>query len=185
MNKQTHSRKDRASSSTDRLIARNVRRIADLETSIRATESLSDRIAARISSFCGSMPFVWVHAVIFGVWILLNTTILPKPFDPYPFTFLTLVVSLEAIFLSTFIIITENRQERLGERRGQMDLQIDLLAEQESTKALQILQAIARKLDVDTSSDPTIEDLEKATEPEQLAKQIDRQDKLSDKNGTK
>jgi uncharacterized membrane protein len=171
--------------SADRLIARNVRRISDLETSVRSSESLSDRMASRISGFCGSMLFVWVHVAIFGAWIVLNTLFIPHPFDPYPFTFLTLVVSLEAIFLSTFIMIAENRQERISDRLSQLDLQINLLAEQESTKTLQILEAIARKLSIDTSNDPSIGDLEKATEIEQLAQQIERQDKIVEKNGSK
>jgi uncharacterized membrane protein len=111
--------------------------------------------------------------------------LIPQPFDPYPFTFLTLVVSLEAIFLSTFIMIAENRQEKISERRSQLDLQINLLAEQEDTKTLQILAAIAKRLSIDISKDPTIEELEKATEVENLAKQIDRQEKVAEKNGTK
>jgi uncharacterized membrane protein len=180
----THSRKHKAASANP-VIARNVRRIVDLETSVRSEESLSDRIASGISRFCGSMLFVWVHVVIFAVWILLNTVLIPQPFDPYPFTFLTLVVSLEAIFLSTFIMIAENRQERISERRSQLDLQVNLLAEQEGTKTLQILEAIAKRLSVDIGKDPTIEELEKATEVEHLAKQIDRQEKFAEKNGTK
>jgi uncharacterized membrane protein len=183
MSKHPHPQKKR-SSGPDRLIERNIRSISDLETSVRSGESLSDWMASRISSFCGSMLFVWVHVVLFGAWILLNTVFIPHPFDPYPFTFLTLVVSLEAIFLSTFIMIAENRQERISERRSQLDLQINLLAEQESTKTLQILEAIARKLSIDTSKDPSIEDLEKSTEIERVARQIEHQDKVAEKNGS-
>jgi len=175
----------KSADSPEKLIARNVERVSELEHSIRATESTSDRIAAYISRFCGSMTFVWVHVVFFTAWIILNAVMLPHPFDPYPFTFLTLVVSLEAIFLSTFIMIAENRQERISDRRSQLDLQINILAEQESTKTLQILSAIAQKLSIDTSSDSTIGALEKAVEPERLAKQIDQQDKADTKNGTK
>jgi uncharacterized membrane protein len=184
MSKRQHSQDD-ASHSAEQLIARNVQRIADLEAAARAKGTRSDRIAAGISGFCGSMIFVWVHAVVFAAWILLNTVLLPKPFDPYPFTFLTLVVSLEAIFLSTFIMIAENRQERISEHRGQLDLQINMLAEQEGTKTLQILNAIAQKLEVDISGDHSIGVLEKATQPEQLARQIDRNDAIAEKNGSK
>lgn len=185
MPKQKHSKKNPSAKSPDQLIAENVKCIAELDASIRSTESASDRIASYISRFCGSMPFVWVHVVFFAGWILLNTLALPRPFDPYPFTFLTLVVSLEAIFLSTFIMIAENRQERISERRSLLDLQINILAEQEGTKTLQILEAIARKLEVETSDDPEIGVLEKATKPEWLAKQIDQQDKADIKNGAK
>jgi uncharacterized membrane protein len=70
------------------------------------------------------MAFVWVHVLLFSVWIIANTVMPIKSLDPYPFSFLTLVVSLEAIFLSTFILISENRQARIDERRNHLDLQI-------------------------------------------------------------
>jgi uncharacterized membrane protein len=97
-----------------------------------------------------------------------------NPIDPYPFSFLTLVVSLEAIFLSTFIMISENRQGRLEERRSHLDLQINLLAEQENTKMLQLLTSIARKLEVEDGGDPSVTVLEQATRPDALLKQIDQ-----------
>ena len=110
------------------------------------------------------MAFVWVHVLWFSVWIIANTAVIPiKPIDPYPFSFLTLVVSLEAIFLSTFILISENRQARIDERRNHLDLQINLLAEQEYTKTLQLLEQIANKLGVDANTDPDVEVLEQAT----------------------
>ena len=95
-------------------------------------------------------------------------------FDPYPFTFLTLVVSLEAIFLSAFILIAQNRAAVLSERRNQLDLQINLLTEQENTRMLQLLSAVARKLDVAVRDDPSAEVLAQATRPETLAEQIER-----------
>ena len=158
------------------MIEENVRSISDLETAVRSHESMSDRIASHISGFCGSMVFVWVHIVFFTGWILLNSVLLPKAFDPFPFTFLTFVVSLEAIFLSTFILIAENRQEQVNERRSKLDLQINLLAEQESTKTLQILEAIARKLEVDVSSDPTVQNLKEAVDPKRLARKIEKEE---------
>ena len=135
---------------------------------------MTDRLAAGITRFCGSMAFFWVHVGWFGLWIVGNTLILEHPWDPYPFSFLTLVVSLEAIFLSTFIMISENRQETLAERREHLDLQINLLAEQENTKMLELLEKIATKVGVDPSEDPDVKVLEQATRPEKLAEQIDQ-----------
>ncbi|HZJ17561.1 MAG TPA: DUF1003 domain-containing protein [Chthoniobacteraceae bacterium] len=119
------------------------------------------------------MTFVWVHVVWFAGWIVGNTALAIQPIDPYPFSFLTLVVSLEAIFLSTFIMISENRKSRIDERRSHLDLQINLLAEQENTKMLTLLEAMARKMGVDSKEDPDIEVLEQATRPEKLVEQID------------
>ena len=150
---------------------RTMRRLEELETAHR---SIADRMANFVARFCGSMTFVWCHVAIFGAWIAWNAIPGFNHFDPYPFTFLTLCVSLEAIFLSTFILISQNYEMRISDRRNQLDLQIDLLSEQENTKMLQMLDAIARKLGVTHEDDPEIDALEQATRPETLARQIDK-----------
>jgi len=167
----------------DQLTAQNVSTIADLEKAAHSKQTFADKVADRITRFCGSMPFVWVHVVWFTVWIIGNTALPIKPIDPYPFSFLTLVVSLEAIFLSTFIMISENRQGRIDERRSHLDLQINLLAEQENTKMLKLLEGMAKKLGVDPSEDPDVEVLEQATRPEKLVEQIDATIKKVDADG--
>lgn len=158
----------------EELTAHNVRSIAELDRKAKEQASFTDRLATGITRFCGSMAFVWVHVAWFGIWILGNTLLFSHPWDPYPFSFLTLVVSLEAIFLSTFIMISENRQEAIAERRSHLDLQINLLAEQENTKMLKLLEKIAKKVGVDPDDDPEVKVLEQATRPEKLAEQIDR-----------
>ena len=92
------------------------------------------------------MAFVWVHVAWFAAWIVWNTILPIANLNPFPFSFLTLAVSLEAIFLSTFIMISENRQERVSERRSPLDLQINLLSEQENTKKLELLGKIGEML---------------------------------------
>lgn len=158
----------------EQLTEQNVKAIADLERAAQSQRSRADRVADRITRFCGSMGFVWVHVIWFTVWIVANSVLPFKHIDPYPFNFLTLVVSLEAIFLSTFIMISENRQQRIDERRSHLDLQINLLAEQENTKTLQLLKEIALKLGVDPGKDPSVAVLEQATRPEKLVEQIDK-----------
>ena len=160
--------------SLEELTEENVRAIVELQQTSRSKQTASDRIAGVISRFCGSMLFFWAHVTFFTIWILANTVVLREKIDPYPFSFLTLMVSLEAIFLSTFIMIAENRQEHLAERRNQLDLQINLLTEQENTKSLHLLKAIAEKLGVDPSGDPTVGILEQATQPKKVAEQIDK-----------
>jgi uncharacterized membrane protein len=155
-----------------------MRRLEDLSLSHR---SRADRFAELVARFCGSIVFVWLHAALFAAWILWNA--LPKlpHFDPYPFTFLTLCVSLEAIFLSSFILIQQNYEMRISERRNQLDLQINLLAEQENTKILQLLDRMAKKMGLYEQDDPEIEVLEQATRPETLARQIE--DAIRQQNG--
>lgn len=161
--------------SVKELTRRNVQTIVELEEAAKAQRSRSDLVADAITSYCGSMLFVWVHIIWFGSWIAFNSLApLNLRFDQFPFTFLTLVVSLEAIFLSTFILISQNHQTRLSERRNHLNLQVDLLSEQENTKMLQLLEAIARQLKVSSCEDPHIRVLEEATRPEQLLEQIDK-----------
>jgi len=118
------------------------------------------------------MRFVWVHIFWFGGWVLINLLPGIKHIDPFPFNFLTLVVSLEAIFLSTFILISQNHDMRISERRNHLDLQINLLSEQENTKMITMLQAIGEKVGADWNRDPHLEALAEETEPERVAQQI-------------
>ena len=115
--------------------AKNVRAIAELERTALHERSAADRVGDAIARTTGSAPFAVVHLAWFGSWVLLNTGRIPgiTPFDPYPFSFLTLVVSLEAIFLSVFVLMSQNRMTRHAEKRAHLDLQVNLLAEQELT----------------------------------------------------
>jgi uncharacterized membrane protein len=155
------------------LTRRNVETILQLEQTAKAARANSDRIADAISSFCGSMYFVGAHAIVFAGWIIVNSIPGISHIDPFPFTFLTLIVSLEAIFLSTFILISQNHETRLNERRNQLDLQINLLAEQENTKMLAILERIANKVRARIDDDPHLQVLEQATQPAKLVDQIE------------
>jgi uncharacterized membrane protein len=159
--------------SADDLMQRNVELICKLEESAKQERTRTDLIAERIANFCGSMTFVWVHVVWFGGWIIIN--LLPRlpHVDPFPFTFLTLVVSLEAIFLSTFILISQNHDTKISERRNHLDLQINLLSEQENTKMITMLQAIAAKVGAEVNEDPHLQALSEETEPEKLVRQIE------------
>lgn len=163
----------RKSATGEDVTRENIEAMRRLEEAQMAQRTTADRIAAAIAKFCGSMTFVWIHVAVFAAWIGYNTLPLFKPFDPYPFTFLTLVVSLEAIFLSTFILISQNYELRISERRNMLDLQINLLSEQENTKMLQILEQIAKKVGARVEDDPQIRALEEATRPEALVQQIE------------
>jgi uncharacterized membrane protein len=175
----------RKSETGDDVTRQNVLAMHQLEEAAMARRNGADRVAAAIARFCGSMTFVWIHVVIFAAWVGYNALPWFKPFDPYPFTFLTLVVSLEAIFLSTFILISQNYDMRVAERRNQLDLQINLLAEQENTKALQMLEQIAKKVGAHVSDDPQVRALEEATRPEALVEQIEEAYRADNGQGPK
>lgn len=167
-------RPTRRAPTVDELTQQNVEAMRRLEDSALAKRSVADHMAAFVARFGGSMSFVWVHMLLFTGWIIFNTWPGLPHFDPYPFTFLTLVVSLEAIFLSSFILISQNYEMRITERRNQLDLQINLLSEQENTKMLQMLARIARQVGADCDDDPEIQALEEATRPDALVKQIEK-----------
>jgi uncharacterized membrane protein len=134
------------------LPTRNIRAIARLENEALHQRSLTDRVSDSITRFAGSSVFILLHIVWFIVWIVLNLGDFPgiHPFDPYPFTFLTMVVSLEAIFLSIFVLISQNRMAHQTDRRAHLDLQINLLAEQESTMMLRMLESLCEQEGINT-----------------------------------
>jgi len=166
-----------AHASAEQLTQQNVETVTKLEEAAREQRTPTDRLAAKIASFCGSMTFVWVHVVWFGGWILLNLVPGIPHIDPFPFTFLTLIVSLEAIFLSTFILISQNLDSRISERRSHLDLQLNLLSEQENTKMIVMLHAIAAKVGADLTQDPHLKALSEETQPERLIEQIEAREK--------
>ena len=109
-----------------------------------------ERISDAISRFAGSQTFIVIHLVWFALWILMNEGLVPgvRIFDPFPFNLLTMVVSLEAILLTSFVLITQNRMGRQADKRDHLDLQVNLLAEQEITKVLQMLDRICNALKI-------------------------------------
>jgi uncharacterized membrane protein len=133
------------------IIRKNISALAAQQQREHAIQSRSERLAQHITDFSGSMGFVYLHLVWFSVWVLFNTGVLKlgalPPFDPFPFGLLTLIVSLEAIFLSTFVLIAQNRLARQSERRAELDLHINLLAEQKAAKILDLLDQIGQQLD--------------------------------------
>ncbi len=131
--------------------ARHVRTIGELEDRALASRSVGERLGDAAARIIGTTTFAALHLAWFGVWIVLNVRIVPgvMPFDPFPFSLLTLVVSLEAIFLSLILVISQNRMTRQAEKRAHLDLQINLLAEEESSKALQLLARIAERVGVE------------------------------------
>ena len=131
-------------------------------------KSFDQRIADAITRFTGSMRFVYIHALVYGAWIIFNLPAMPTPkFDP-SFVVLAMVASVEAIFLTTFVLMTQNRMSGEAERRAELDLQISLLAEHEVTRLITLVKAIGEKLDIEASKDPELPELQQDVEPEKV-----------------
>jgi len=158
-----------------KVIERNIHTIIHLRTKAARERSLQSRIADVITSFSGRMIFAYVHIIWFGIWILLNTGAFGvHAFDPFPYGLLTMVVSLEAIFLSTFVLISQNRLGEETERRADLDLHIGLLTEHELTRVLQMLDVIQEKLGIVDHENSDLADLEMETKPEDVLAEIHR-----------
>lgn len=163
-----------------KVIQRNIRTLIRLRAKAANKRNLQDRIADVITSFSGHIVFVYVHLVWFGAWIILNTGKLGvHPFDPFPYGLLTMVVSLEAIFLSTFVLISQNQLSQESEYRANLNLQIALLTEHEVTRVLQMLDAIQDKMGIENDEDSELADLEMETKPEDVLVEIERLQQLA------
>jgi uncharacterized membrane protein len=158
-----------------KVIERNIRTIIQLRLNAERQRSLQDRAADSVTAFSGSMTFVHIHIAWFAIWVILNTGRAGVPaFDPFPYGLLTMAVSLEAIFLSALVLITQNRLSAQAEHRADLDLHIGLLAEHELTRVLQMLDAIQTKLGVENHEASELADLEMETKPEDVMAEIER-----------
>jgi uncharacterized membrane protein len=129
---------------------RNIRVIAEIERTALHQRTRADRLSDAVTRTTGTGTFAAVNVGVFALWIVWNTLASSsEKFDPFPFNFLTFVVSLEAIFLAIFVLMSQNRMARAADKRTHLDLQVDLLAEQELTTILQMLRALCAKLQVD------------------------------------
>jgi uncharacterized membrane protein len=181
--KKSNSRSTRREGRLAGVIEKNIHTIADIRKNTANNRTTEERIADTITDFSGRMYFVYFHLAWFAVWIALNFGLFGfEPFDPFPFGLLTMIVSLEAIFLSAFVLISQNRLSAETDRRADLDLQMNLLTEHELTRALQMLDAIQDKLGIENDSDPELNDLEENVHPQDVIKEIERVQKGINRN---
>jgi uncharacterized membrane protein len=150
--------------------------IARQEHEFLEQRNLSERVSDRIAGFAGSMLFVLIHVLLVGIWVLINTSRAsgtPR-FDPYPFSLLGMIVAVEAVVLSSFILMRQNRMAKRGERRDHLNLQVDLIAEKEVTKLLQMVQAICEHMGLThIAEDKEVEEFSQATSVDTLAQRLE------------
>jgi len=159
------------------VIQRNIRKIILVRQTALRGQSLQDRIANGMTTFSGSMACFYVHILWFVAWILLNTGHMGiRAFDPFPYGLLTMVVSLEAIFLSTFVLISQNLLAKETGRLTDLGLQTGLMTEHELTRVLQMLRSIQTKIGISNNegSELADADLTMETKPEDVLAEIER-----------
>jgi uncharacterized membrane protein len=158
-----------------KIIEQNIHTIIHSRQVSASQRTREERIADIITDFSGRMFFVYFHVIWFGAWLLINLGFTHiQPFDPYPFGLLTMIVSLEAIFLATFVLISQNRLSAEADRRADLDLQIGLLTEYELTRVINMLDAVQDKMGIENDTDEELLDLEKHVHPEDVLEEIDR-----------
>jgi uncharacterized membrane protein len=159
---------------------RNIDMILDVRKEMEQRRSLQDKMADTITKTAGSMTFIICHAVWFLLWMTYNVGLWGGgvPFDKWPFGLLTMIVSLEAIFLSAFVLVSQNRMSRVNDKRDDLDLQVTLLGEYEVTKILKILDAIGNKLGVEMN-DPELRELEMEISAKNVLREMERQEDKS------
>lgn len=152
----------------------NIEAIARLEEQFQRDRPSRVRLAEWVGDFIGTLRFVVLQLLWFGIWIAVNLGAIPglAPFDPFPFPLLTVMVSIEGVLLATFILIKQNWMSRRADRRSHLALQVTLLSEREATMALHLLERIARRLGCDVK-DSDMQDLKQATALEALARELE------------
>ncbi len=155
------------------VLQRNIRSLERRRKEEEAQATLQERLAQAITNFTGSMRFVYLHLAVFGFWIVANLGWVPgvPAWDP-SFVVLAMIASVEAIFLSTFVLISQNRISAAADRRADLDLQVGLLAEHEITKIAELLAAVAEKMGIQAASDPELAEVQQDVAPEAVLTEI-------------
>jgi len=158
-------------------VEENVEAIKSWDRTLLIKRTSTERFSDRITNIAASGTSMLVHLVWFVAWIVINVGWIPglDPFDPFPFSFLTMTVSLEAIFLALFVLASQNRMGKQADLRANLDLQIDLLVEREMTAVLQLLSDIVKHQHIPTHvTEDALADLIKKTDVQTLADEVDR-----------
>lgn len=157
--------------------ARSRQIIQSFEGRLGGNKTRSENIADYFSNLFGSVKFLFLSLILFAVWILWNLGWIPglPIFDPFPFNLLTMAVSLEAIFLSLFVLMSQNREMKIDKLRSEVDLQINMIAEQEITKILSLLTLLLEKNGIDFKNDPEIQKMLKRIDMWHIEKKISEQ----------
>jgi uncharacterized membrane protein len=165
------------------VIEENIRKLLERRKREELQLSWKDRIAAKIACFTGSMSFVISHLIIYTLWIAVNLNWIPAlpRFDP-SLVILAMEASVEAIFLSTFILMTQNRIMQVADRRADLNLQISLLSEREITRMIQLVQKMAKTMGINEAEHPELKEFSQNVEPEKILEAIDEHQQKMDQS---
>jgi uncharacterized membrane protein len=153
----------------------NIHAIVQLERETLEDRSALDRLTDKVSNLASSGRFILIHLIWFALWIGLNSTRRAQ-FDPFPYSLLTLVVSLEAIMLTACVLMAQKRLTQQANKRAHLDLQVNLLAEQELTAILRMLSLLGEHAGIDMAKcEPRVDQLRRQTDVRTLAAALDNE----------
>ena len=162
-------------------VKQNIVSIAQLEQHFHRPRSPADRLSAAVSRFVGSVRFIAAHAVLFGLWVVVNLLLPAKWRFDHSFTFLQVWAGVEALFLAAFVLMAQNRQGRLVEHWTHVTLQVGLLTEQEMTKMLQLQQMLCDYMGLrQAAADPQLQQMVKPTDVEALVAEVGKAREVDD-----
>jgi uncharacterized membrane protein len=163
------------------VVERNIAALMERRLADESRRGTQERAADTVTRFTGSMRFVYIHLVLFGAWIVVNLGWVPGvPRFDASFTVLAMAASVEAIFLSTFVLISQNRMQAQADKRADLDLQVSLLAEHEVTQLITLVREIARRMDVSQARDPALDELAQDIRPEVVLTQMEDRARQAD-----
>jgi uncharacterized membrane protein len=177
----SHARQgDGEGSDLARVLERNIEALLARRKAEERRKAWSERLSDRITRFVGSMTFVLLHVAITLFWVVANVGLLPGvPRFDESFVKLATAASVEAIFVTTFVLVTQNRMAAAADKRADLDLQISLLSEHEVTRLIRLVGAIAARLGVEEAKAPDLPELERDVEPETVLDRIERAEERS------
>ena len=163
--------------SLDEILERNIQTVLEKRREEAAALTKHQGAAMVIGGFIGSFGFIYAHLLLFGGWILANTVGLPgvPMFDP-ELVLVATFAAIEAIFLTTLVLINQNRMSAVAEKRAELDLQISLLTEHEVTRMLHLVSAISERLNVHSAVDEEIEELKQDVAAAEVLDKIEHAD---------
>lgn len=162
-----------------KVVERNVNALLHRKQEESRKRTFQERMVDAVTEFAGSMLSVYIHAIFFGAWVIWNTGLFgSRPFDPN-FIILATIAAVEAIFLTTFVLIGQKRMNIQADKWAELDLQVSLLTEHEVTRVLNLVTAIAKKMEIKEAHDKEFEELSQDIHPERV---LDTMEKASNEN---
>ena len=172
-----------SSTPTTRVIERNIEALLERQRREQIQGGVQERLATAVTRFMGSLYFIYLHLIAVIAWVCINAGWTPLPkFDP-TFVLLATIASVEAIFLTAFILMTQNRMQADADRRADLDLQISLLTEHELTQVAKLVSALAARLDMPQADSPEVQELQRDVPPDTLLDALEQKKREFDDNG--